>query len=257
MTEQPATWVYAVVPAVAPAPVVPSGIAGEPVRLVEHGGIAAAVGSVDRAEVGEEQLPRHLRDPAWLERTARRHHRVVSTLAQALPTVPFRLATVYHQDSGVRQMLARTRQPLLTALDTVTSRAEWGVQVYASTARRPAPADPVGGAPAGPGTTYLLRQRAQRDQREQERRRIREAVRRIEASLDRLAVAGSAQPLTGAEPSSAAGSLVLNLSYLVDDRTRDEFVAATQRLADRFAGLRLRVTGPWPAYSFVEIEAAP
>lgn len=253
MAEQCATWVYAVVPAAGPVPELPPGIAGEPVRLVAEGGIAAAVGSVSREEVGEAELPRHLRDPEWLERAARRHHRVVSALAQAVPTVPFRLAIIFHEDGGLRRFLEGSRQQLLSALATVTHRAEWGVQAYASSAPPPAPADPVAAEPVGPGTAYLLRQRAERAAAERERQRIWEAVRRIESSLEPFAVASRVQPVSGAGRQPASSSMVMNISYLIDDGLRDEFMAATQRLAAISPGVRLRVTGPWPGYSFVEI----
>lgn len=255
MAEQQATWVYAVVPATAAGrvPDLPAGVAGEPVRLIGHGDIAAVVGSVSRDEVEEAALLRHLRDPEWLERAARRHHRVVSALAGAGPAVPFRLAIVYHADGGVRRFLEGNRDGLLDALATVSNRAEWGVQAYAATAPASLPEDPLAGQPAGPGTAYLLRQRAARAARERERRRIGEAVYRIEASLAPFAVASQVQPRSGAGPQSPTGSMVMNVSYLVDDARRDEFVAAARRLDGVAPGVWLRVTGPWPGYSFVEI----
>jgi hypothetical protein len=255
MSEPYATWVYAVVPGSGPPPApAVTGIAGEPVRLVEDTGVAAVVGSVPRAEVDEEPLRRHFRDPVWLERTARIHHRVVTTCSQVQPTVPFRLATVYLADDGVRELLSRRRDQFRAALETVTRRAEWGVQAYAGPAG-PAPvAEPPPAAAAGPGTAYLLRQRAEREWREQARRRVGEAVRGVESSLAGLAVAIRPQPLPVAHGSrDQPGSLVLNMSYLVDDRARERFVAAAGRLAEQFPAIQLRVTGPWPAYSFVEI----
>jgi hypothetical protein len=253
MDEQYATWVYAVVAGSGrmPVPAV-TGIAGEPVRMIEDAGVAAVVGSVPRSEIEEEPLRQHLRDPVWLERTARIHHRVVTTCSRTLPTVPFRLATVYHADTGVRELLIRRRDQLKAALEQVASRAEWGVQAYAQAAG-PAPVErPT--ATAGPGTEYLLRQRATQALREQARRRVWDAVRGIESSLAGLSVAIRSQPLPGAgSPPGQTGSLVFNVSYLVDDQAQGRFVDATRQLADRFPAIQLRVTGPWPAYSFVDI----
>lgn len=280
MSEQEATWLYAVVPAagIGPAgagatgPTGPTGpggpagpgvgtggVAGEPVRLVESAGLAAVVGSVPLAEVAEEPLRRHLRDPAWLARTARRHHRVVTTFARSVPTVPFRLATVYRTDARVRELLARRRERLLAALDTVRARAEWGVQAYApgggtAAAERPEPGDTAPGS----GTEYLLRARAERIRREQARQRVSAAVREIESTLEPLAVAARSQPHPAAPAGpDRTGQLLLSVSYLVDERDRDRFLERTGRLATGFPELRLRVTGPWPAYSFVEIGAEP
>jgi hypothetical protein len=251
MDERYASWVYAVVPEGTGAPPEPgTGVAGEPVRLVGHAGLAAVVGSVSRGEFGEEPLRRRLRDPGLLEGTARDHHRVVIGFFHHAPTVPFRLATVYHDDTGVRDLLERRRPELLATLDSVAGRAEWGAQAYAG-APGPVPAASTG--PAGrPGTGYLLHRRAERTSREQARQEALDSARRVHAALGRLAVAARLEP-PGAPRPDQPGPVVLNAAYLVDAAARDELVDTARVLADRYPALRLRTTGPWPAYSFVEI----
>jgi hypothetical protein len=55
--------------------------------------------------------------------------------------------------------------------------------------------------------------------------------------------------------SGHAGEMVLNAAYLVDDRCGAAFVEAAEALGVRAPGASLEVTGPWPAYSFVSLEA--
>lgn len=281
MGESLVTWVYAVVPQGHPAPpggaepgvmrpaaaYLPAGVAGEPVRVVSQEGLCAAVGSVAAADVDEEAMRRNLADAAWVERTVRRHHEVVARLFQAAPTVPFRLGTVYHDDQRVRDMLARRREELTETLSLIAGRSEWGVQLLtgqgtpagdvdvAPDPNRGRSSSAVGdGAPGprGPGTSYLLRRKAERLARDEARQTTGEVALAIHSALDRLADASHQSPPSRL-PAGQRGQMVLNACYLVHDQRRDEFTAATRELAEQQPALRVRVTGPWPAYSFVEL----
>ena len=52
-------------------------------------------------------------------------------------------------------------------------------------------------------------------------------------------------------------TMVLNASYLVPDERLDEFRGLVADLEGRYreAGLELELTGPWPPYHFVDLEA--
>jgi hypothetical protein len=253
MSEAEATWVYAVVPedSVVGA-ATPAGVAGEPVRVVSRAGLSAVVGSVDAAEVAEATLRRNLADEFWLERAVRSHHHVVATFFRAAPTVPFRLATVYRDDRRVLNMLDQRRAELADALAVVAGRAEWGVQALTVGPPHAAVAAPAAGDVGRPGTSYLLRRKAERSARDAARRSAADAALAIHSALEDLAMAVRQSP-PGRVPPGQQGQMVLNACYLVDDHRREEFTQTTRDLAGQHPSLRLRTTGPWPAYSFVEL----
>jgi hypothetical protein len=107
------------------------GVAGAPVRGVATGDLTALVSTVRLDEYGEEALRANLEDLAWIEATARAHHAVVDRAARVAPTAPVRIATVYHDDERVSQVLREGRERFGTALDRITGRSEWGVKAYA------------------------------------------------------------------------------------------------------------------------------
>jgi hypothetical protein len=256
MSEQPANWVYAVVPSPAPASLAATpGVAGEPVRVVTRGDLCAVVGSISAHDVEEEVLRQHLSDPAWLEQAVRAHHRVVAACFDAVPTVPFRLATIYHDDQRVGDLLAQRHDELAAALEAVAGRAEWGVQAFTALPAASELQSEVDEDPARPGTAYLLRRRAQRSAAESVRRSATDAAERLHVGLAQVAAATTRQPPANRPVPGQAGQMVLNAAYLVDGRRRDDFAAAARDLGEQHPALRLRVTGPWPAYSFVEIGA--
>ncbi|MER8156426.1 GvpL/GvpF family gas vesicle protein [Streptomyces sp. NPDC094472] len=264
MTEPLATWLYAVTAALedgAP-PLGLTGVADEPVRLVEKAGLAAVVGSVPLAEFDEDAVRGHLEDLEWLERTARAHHRVINGAACLGQVIPLRFATLYHDDDRVRAMLQERREDFTATLRRVAGRTEWGVKVYVDPRSfLPDPDEPAGGEDS-PGTAYLLRRRAQRQDQETAHLRATERAEEIHASLAALAVATAAHPPQDTALAAYEGWMVLNNSYLVPDGLTEEFTALVTALGERYPAVTLEASGPWPPYSFTcppkaEGEARP
>ena len=107
------------------------GVAGSPVELVEHDGLAAFVSRVPVAEFGEEPLRRNLNELAWLERVARAHEAVLERALADASIAPLRLCTIYDGPARVRMMLGAARARFLEVLDLLDGRQEWGVKLLA------------------------------------------------------------------------------------------------------------------------------
>ncbi|ASQ98628.1 GvpL/GvpF family gas vesicle protein [Streptomyces sp. 11-1-2] len=252
MTDSLATWLYAVTaaPEGGTPPQGLTGVADEPVRLVEKAGLAAVVGSVPLEEFDEDALRGHLEDLEWLERTARAHHRVINGVARQGQVIPLRFATLYHDDDRVRAMLQERREDFAATLRRVAGRTEWGVKAYVDPRSfLPDPDEPAGGEDS-PGTAYLLRRRAQRQDQETAHLRATERAEEIHASLAALAVATAAHPPQDTALAAYEGWMVLNNSYLVPDGLTEEFTALVTALGERCLAFTLEVSGPWPPYSF-------
>ncbi|MFI0776599.1 GvpL/GvpF family gas vesicle protein [Streptomyces sp. NPDC021212] len=254
MTEEAlATWLYAVTAAreESAAPAGLTGVADEPVRLVGNAGLAAVVGSVPLDDFGEEPLRAHLEDLPWLERAARAHHRVIGRAAGYGQVIPLRFATIYHDDGRVRTMLQERRDDFTATLARVAGRTEWGVKAYVDPrAFLPDPGDEVASGGDSPGTDYLLRRRAQRDDKETAHLRATERAEEIHTALAALAAATATHPPQDARLAAYEGWMVLNNSYLVPDDRTEEFTAAVTGLGERYPDVDLELSGPWPPYSF-------
>jgi hypothetical protein len=253
VTEPSATWLYAVASAAdQDALSGVTGLAGEPVRVVEAAGLAAVVGTVPLGDFGEEPLRAHLDDLHWLEEAVRAHHRVIGAAARAGGVLPLRFATLYTDDDRVRALLTDRRAAFNEALERVAGRTEWGVKAYVDPrAFLPDPEDDAtGGADDRPGTAYLLRRRSQRTGQETAHLRATERAEEIHATLTRLAAGTAEHPPQDTRLAEYEGWMVLNNSYLVPDLNTEEFAAAVTTLGERFPEVRLELSGPWPPYSF-------
>lgn len=261
--DAPTGWyVYGVVPAAADAEPQPADADREhPIVTLVEGEIAAVARQVPLAEFGEEPLREHLSDIGWVEAVARAHQAVLDQLVMARTTVlPMRMCTVYRTETGVRDWLRREAIALQDAIAELDHKSEWGVKVFVEPGDRTEA--PTGRsdlehkdarAQPSPGTAYIRRLRAARDERAQAQSLVQQAVQDIHQRLRLLSADALVIPPHRPEVSGHSGEMVLNGVYLVPDDTSAYFHAAIDELRTTYGSttIELETTGPWPAYNFV------
>jgi hypothetical protein len=229
------------------------GVAGAPVTSVRSGAVAAVVSAVPGEEFSAAALKVRLEDLAWLEATARAHHRVIEALAARTTVLPLRLATVYLDESRIARMLSERQEAFIALLDRFADHEEWGVKVYAEapSASTSPPAAHGGSADEeDPGRAYLRRRRQHRQARDEVWRAAEEVVRRTEERARGLAVERARHRPQRGDLAHVPGENVANDAYLVPRRLAEEFRDRMRHAADGLPGVQVEVTGPWAPYSF-------
>ncbi|MFF3846328.1 GvpL/GvpF family gas vesicle protein [Streptomyces sp. NPDC002328] len=250
-------YVYAVCrPFGAPLQAQLTGVAGAPAKLLHHHGLIAVVSDVPVRDFAEEPLHAHLEDLDWLSATARGHQQVIDALTAVTTPLPLRLATVFRDDSGVRVMIEEREDDFRRTLDRLQGRVEWGVKVYvepqAEAAESAEPAEPA--KPAS-GRDYLRRRRMQARAQDDTWQRAERFAGRLHSLLSEHADAARLHAPQNSALSRASGQNVLNAAYLVPRSDSEEFVEIVDRTKGQEPGMRVELTGPWAAYSFVDFEA--
>jgi hypothetical protein len=227
------------------------GVAGEPLRAVVAGDLAAVVGTVGLAEFGQDALRNNFEDLDWLSAKARAHDAVVSGVARFGPVIPVRMATVYFDDDRVRQLLTDRHDAFDAALHRVAGRVELGVKAYADpkalVSQEGQSQESVGHRS---GTAYLLRRRRELASEEEAYRIAAGEADRIHTTLIGCAVDGKRKPPLDKSISGTAAWTVLNGTYLVDEGSTNVFMETVAALEKSTGRITLAVTGPWPPYSF-------
>lgn len=232
-----------------------SGVAGAPPGLLTHHGLVAVVSTVPERDFAEEPLRRHLEDLDWLTVTARAHQGVIDALTTVTTPLPLRLGTVFRDDSGVRVMLEEREDEFRRALERLEGRVEWGVKVYAepeAAAEQTAEQQPE--KPAS-GRDYLMQRRRRARASEDMWQRAESFASRLHERLSAYAEESRLHNPQNSALSGAPGRNVLNAAYLVGRSDSEEFVELVDRAKDDVPGMRVELTGPWAAYSFVQEDA--
>jgi hypothetical protein len=254
-----ATYVYCILRSAAPPPFagVPEGLPGTaaPRPLLLDGDLWLVVADAPLPEYGGAEIESRLSDLSWVTDRALAHERVVEHTGSLGPVLPMKLFTLFRSDERAVAHLRRQREEIGQILDRIAGRVEWGVRILfrEDEARRKAAAA-IGDGPrpvSGSGTSFLLRKKAEKESARDLASGARaEADRAYEELAARAAEARRRPPDAG----EAGARLLLDAAFLVPASDGEAFEAEVQRVAERLAArdCEVTLTGPWPAYNFLE-----
>jgi hypothetical protein len=214
----------------------PSGIAGEPLRLLACEGLLAAVGEMAEA-------------PPLQAEALRGHDAAVRALAGDAGVLPARFGSLLRDEEELRRVLAPRAPALRAALERVrgceqmTLRLAWSGESGSNKRTEPEPEPETETETGrGPGTRYLARRRA-----EQEGARAIPEVGRI---LDAVADLVRDERLE----SHRRPPLIASAYHLVPREAVTAYRARLDSASARERGLHVTVSGPWPPYAFAPGE---
>lgn len=223
--------------------------------------LSALASQVPRATYSEEHLAEHLTDPAWTAIRAMRHETVVEYVAKRATVIPLRFGTIYLGRNGVEQMVGEKSRELESIIEQLRGREEWGVNVYCNraallssiTSVSPVLRDLVQRAEqAPPGQSYLMQKKIEALRVDEARAAVNRIVDQIEERLKAQSDEARRLRILKVE-TTEHGELKAKFAFLVKRAGFEEFRDAAEQLAQEHqaAGVRLELTGPWPAYNFL------
>lgn len=222
--------------------------------------LAALASVVPLDTYGEDALAERLSDATWTAVRAMRHETVVEYVAKRASVVPLRFGTIYLERAGIERMLGDKRNELRQIVERLRGREEWGVNVYSERATLLASITEVSprlrelarqAEAASPGQSYLMHKKIEALRVDEARVALTEIVDQIEQTLREQADDARRLRVLKVE-ATEHGELKAKFAFLVQRSNFEEFRGAAERLAAEnvAAGVRLELTGPWPAYNF-------
>ncbi len=235
-----AIYVYCVVEAASPGGRARSlaGLPGavRPTCLDLGRGLWAVVSEVPLSTYGPLKVEAGLRNLEWVAEIAVAHEAVVEHFAtrRGATVVPMKLFTMFTSSDRAISDLRSRRQTLTAALRRVRGCDEWGVRLVRA-----------------PGRSGGRIQVAPQRERSGAAFQVSDVV---ETAYDLLAPLSRDSRRRTDFPESATAPPLLDAAFLVPTARKASFRAAAKRAASacRTAGLELTLTGPWPAYNFVQ-----
>ncbi len=252
-----ATYVYCIMHAAAPPKTarVPPGLRGatRPSMAKVSRTLWLAVADVPLASYGPEPLETSLKDMQWVGDVAVAHEAVAEHFARQprVTVIPMQLFTMFSSERRAVEETQSRRRDLEALAKRVAGCDEWGVRMT----RRPAAVPPrrAVAATRASGAAFLAAKKEARDRAREARLAGADTADRAFAAL--AAIAREARRRDDA-PEGATSPPLLDAAFLVPTARRARFKAAARRLAAGCAnaGADMVLTGPWPAYNFVQPE---
>jgi Gas vesicle synthesis protein GvpL/GvpF len=232
----------------------PAATPPEPVQVANS--LWAIAADVPLDLYGPESLPNRLRDMAWVADIAVAHEAVVERLASArgAAVVPMKLFTMFStRERALADLRARGKE-IASILRRIRGCAEWGVRVTRRSPKGGPSGSPRGATAPTSGTAFLVAKKRARDDAQAHALKAAEAAESTYLTLSKLARASRRREA----PEGATTPPLIDAAFLVPTSTQARFRAAVRRHASlcRKAGAEITLTGPWPAYNFVEAEEA-
>lgn len=214
-------YLYAIIESTAGVPAC-TGLEDAPLQLAGSTMVAALYSTHQQLD------PRPQPEQLW------RHEQVVEAAMKSGPALPARFGTIFADDQALRGALERDGDHLRRQLERMRGCVELAVRVGLPNGHEPTPRD---------GRAYV-------EAKLNQQRRQQAIVNQTLAPLAELAVGARSRADTPSEREEVCAS------YLVRSDWVERFAEEVKRLAADNPELWLSCTGPWPPYSFVELEEA-
>jgi hypothetical protein len=226
----------------------PQGFGGSAVEIVTCGGEDAKLGAVV-SEIGKE--------PDRNAKSAHTHMNVLTTLMQNCSVLPSRFGIVFPSRDELVETISRLHMPLRDDLHRLSGQVEVNIKV---TDRSPLLVKPVCEPAEGPGETkpegeepavrYVTSKGANIKIRAQQTRGNELLAETIQAPFAAM-VTGK---IWRAVP-TASGRPQITANFLLPREQFDAFRDGVKDLQETSPRLEVRITGPWPPFSFISEES--
>ena len=231
---------------------------------VTVGDLAALSSQVPLASYGEDSLAEHLSDASWTAARAMRHETIAEYVAKRAGIVPLRFGTIFLERAGIERMLSDKGSQLREILARLRGHEEWGVNVFCDQTMLMSSITSVSpvlrelaerAAQASPGQSYLMQKKIETLRFDEARAALNRITEEIEKKLGEQSDAAKRLRVLKVE-ATEYGELKAKFAFLVKKGEFESFRNAAEGLAQEHqaAGVRLELTGPWPAYNFTRIE---
>ncbi len=242
----------------------------QPIYLLENAQLQAVVSRLRPEAFGEAALKLNLQRAVWLETHVRAHQRVLDHLvATGKPMLPLRFCTIYRNEAAAQAMLAAHQTELGGELERLAYKREWGVKLFvdpealqlALCANHPALRPWRGNdeiatlqtqiAHGSPGAAFLLKKKLATALAKTMETTAFALADTTHFRLAKQAVEAVTSPLQQKCP-----EMHLNAAYLVANADFTGFRQELDQLGETYGavGVRYELSGPWPAYHFLELN---
>lgn len=232
----------------------PKGLegAGKPRLLAAGDDLRIVVATAPLPAYAASSIDANLRDLDWVGARAAEHEAVVEHAATLGTVVPMKLFTLFASDERAVAHVTKIKKSLGRVVERIAGCEEWGLRILLDETRAAkAAAIAARSVKVASGKDFLLRKKALDTERREHGAR---GAAEVEALYDRLAGFVRDHAKRAAPNRELAGRVILDAVFLVPraavDRLKETVAGSAEALVAE--GFDISLTGPWPAYSFID-----
>lgn len=236
-------------------------VPGVPVELLPIGDLAVLASRATKDTFAPPETTEK-NAQVWATDRALAHHQVLSSMASLCAVAPVKFGALCRSLDDILELFAQHGSEFAQVLERVAGAQEWGIKLFANrtafhdAAENAAPisALKVEIKDASPGRAYFLRKKldsAIGDEMLSSLSNLAESVHNQISAFSREATAKLGTP-----HSRQSQTLILDAAYLVAKERYSEFSKSVSKFSSTLAaqGVELKLTGPWPPYSFASVN---
>jgi hypothetical protein len=238
-----------------------------PVTIVKYKDIGTAVSEVILTEY-EENFHESLQnnDLQWIEEKARRHTYLQEIISKDYTTLPLRFYTIYNNKRKIINNMAENYDRCCDLLEKVKFKSEWTLKLFLNRDIFEEKAKHLQEKKLElellnkpPGVAYLLKKKyheaLQREIQDKLAQKINELHKDI---LNHFATELIIEENLSKEITGCDEEMVLKCSILIPNNQAADFVRQTEEInaMQSTSGLLIELSGPWPPYSFTNVDLA-
>lgn len=219
--------------------------------------------TVSKKQFSKESLPKMMQDLKWVESQVLEYSDGLKRLNQKNTILPFRFGTIYDSTEKMSSFLEDHYHDCTKNLMALKDHSEWGMKLFISRStfrdwlKTAGKNKKSNSEQAQSGADYFKQKKEEFSLMEQEDQVLAEQIETIENVIRKLASGIKAiEFVEGFEKGNTPLTTIGNYAILIDKKDAKILGKSIDELNDSFKkrGLILRLSGPWPAHNFVEIN---
>jgi len=192
----------------------------------------------------------------WIKKMAVAHEVIVEKLMRACqPLLPMKFCTIFKGPKKVEGVLKNKYLDFKLNLERLKDKEEWGIKMYCDVKKFKE--NPTGKtSEVKGGAAYLLGKKQEDEANRAADQKMMAYDQDVHEQVKKYALRIILKEPLPKELTERKEEMILNGAYLIAKEKVAQFKKETQGLQNRYEkmGFEINLTGPWPAYNFLEVE---
>ena len=222
--------------------------------------VNAVVSYVPMSDFVGEEAEIRLQDIEWVTPRAVRHQYAIEKILEVSPVLPAQFGVLFSSRDNLEKFVQSNHVEIKGFLELISDKNEWGVKVYwDSLQTKQLIRETEFGAQVqqlaelSEGARYFKEKQLNSEIEKKVTDRLRSILIDASTQLSNISHDARKRKIVIDDSTEEGRQMVANWAFLLETARTDEFMSILDKINSNFSpnGIFLRVSGPWPPYSFV------